>query len=98
MPFSGPTPMLEDVMEHFFTPQMIAMLVALAAQVGGFVWWASKIGEKVSEADRRLGAVETEQRSQERTLNQAQSTLARIDERTMSMVAALNRLLDERKP
>ena len=65
--------------------EMLAFLVALLAQTGGFVWWASGINNRVGHIEETIRPLSD---------GSMTATLARIDERTGSMKDRVNRMSD----
>lgn len=65
--------------------EMLAFLVALLAQTGGFVWWASGINNRVASLEETVKPLSD---------GSLTATLARIDERTGTMKDRVNRMSD----
>lgn len=72
--------------------QTIGVIAALVIQAGGTVWWAATLNGKVSNLESRFDSIEKEQSAQDKTLSQINTTVARLDERTTSMVSTMDRL------
>lgn len=79
-------------MQGIFTPAMMGFILALTVQIVGFIWWAAKTAAAVSDLAMRLGMVETEQRTQEKSTNEMKVTMARLDERTEAIVKGQERI------
>ncbi|EJL33231.1 hypothetical protein PMI01_02193 [Caulobacter sp. AP07] len=58
-----------------------ALLFALLVQTAGIVWWGARIDTRVSQVEQKLGASAS-----------AGETIARLDERTTSMLTTLDRI------
>lgn len=65
--------------------QLLAFVVALLAQSGGFVWWASGLNNRVASLEKTVQPLSD---------GSLTATLARIDERTGSMKDRVNRMSD----
>lgn len=58
-----------------------ALLVTILIQTGGIVWWGAKIDQRVSNLEEKISATAS-----------AGETIARLDERTASMVISIDRI------
>ena len=65
--------------------EVLAFVVALLAQTGGFVWWASGINNRVASLEETVKPLSD---------GSLTATLARIDERTGTMKDRVNRMSD----
>lgn len=58
-----------------------ALLLTLLVQTAGIVWWASRIDQRVSTMEQKVAAAAP-----------AGETIARLDERTASMLTTIDRI------
>jgi hypothetical protein len=58
-----------------------ALLASLLIQTAGIVWWGAKIDQRVSNLEEKIGATAS-----------AGETIARLDERTASMLTTIDRI------
>lgn len=79
-------------MSSFLSPPVLSFLLALGVQIIGFIWWAARTASAVTDLSTRISAVESEQRSQDKSIGDMKVTMARLDERTQSIVDGLARV------
>lgn len=78
--------------------ELIGVIAALLVQAAGTVWWAATLSGKVMQLESRFTDLEDEQREQDRSLASINSLMARMDERTASILLTMERVekrLDE---
>lgn len=75
-----------------YSPAILSFILALIVQIVGFIWWAAKTAAAVSDLSNRIKSVEEEQRTQDKSMGEMRITMARLDERTLAIVSAIQRV------
>lgn len=83
---------MQAVETSFLNPATLGFLLALGVQVVSFIVWAAKTASAVSNLSTRIGAVENEQRSQDKSMSDMKTTMARMDERTKAIADGMSRV------
>lgn len=75
----------------------IALIVTIAAQTMGIVWWASSLDHRVRTVEREIVALMQSDSAQRDEMRRTTEYLARLDERVVQMMSVLKEMRDELK-
>lgn len=73
----------------------IALIIAIAMQTMGIVWWASSLDHRVRTIEREVMALMQADSVQRDELRRTTEYLARLDERVSQMMGVLREMRDE---
>ena len=72
----------------------IALILSLAVQTGGMVWWAANLSRAVHEHERRITTIEQGDVAALAEARRLAESVARLDERMIAQTAILRRIED----
>jgi uncharacterized coiled-coil protein SlyX len=73
-------------------PFYFSLILAIGVHLVGTIWWAATVNSKMLDIEKRMTAMEVEQRQQDRTLSSMAASVARMEERTVTLLDAVTRV------
>ncbi len=80
-PRSNDIPSQQTEAWHLDKKVPVAIIIALAIQFVGAIWWAAKMDARDNEQERRISSIEVWQDGTQSQLQKLNESLARMDER-----------------
>ena len=73
----------------------LALIITMVMQFGAIVFWVATLNSAVLSQDKRITALELDNKKSADVLNDVKVLLGRIDERTAGLVDAMHRANDK---
>lgn len=67
----------------------IALIITLAVQTAGMIWWAAQLSSSVENHDRRIASLEASDLRRGQEAQRVAEALARLDERMVAQTEIL---------